>query len=378
MSYKSLVTDEFRHSSSVSEHCDYYPKYYSPTLRFNRHRFYSPTRLYYPRSYHTQLTHAPLFHRPLVHTPLYHEHEVKIERIPLQRSNSYVSVVESKNETRDNDNYDYKYDYNYVEETDNKSIKRSHSKSMSNISKSMSCISNDFCAPVVKPVVNSVTYVYDRDLDDKHRHVTYVKHSTDDSASLAGNLVKNSEKFLPVNRSVNVGPIFNGNSFGILSEHLTIRDTFNVAFQFKTTAQNGVLMIIVDRSTKDSFFIELYDSQLKATLFVDGEADSCWTDFSKPVLSNDIWSDVEVKIINNKMTMTVRNEHFHKTHRFPFRRPIRGDLFVAGYPSTSTPPFVCRSKDFFVGEMRNFFLNNDGVKWYGTPSCGYPRLRNWY
>lgn len=337
------------------------------TLRFNSLRTDTPTRVYYPES---PVYTAPAY-TPAVWTIPPKATELKIERMPLQRSNSFVSIVESKDEKRDSSrHYDVKYDYKYVEANDNKSVtSKIMSKSLSNMG------SFDAC---VVPVQNSVTYVYDDD-KDKHRHVSFVKHTHDDDGeSLAGNLVKSSETFLPVTRSVNVGPIFNGNSFGILSEHLTIRDTFHVAFQFKTTQQNGVLMSIVDRSSGDAFFIELYDSQLKATLFVDGEADSCWTDFTKPVLSNDIWSDVEVNILNNRMSMTVRNEIFTKTHRFPFRRPIRGDLFVAGFPSTATPPFVCRSKDFFVGEMRNFYLNNDGVKWYGTPSYVNPRLRNWY
>jgi len=400
MSYRSLLNfedryypDRYWHDRSYwPRHDRYWPRHHwSPhfynnyyrynhgytndhgTLRFNSVvpvTSTTPTRVYYPGS---SIYTAP--YTPAVWSLPPKSTELKIERMPLQRSNSFVSIVETKDEKRDSDNnYDVKYDYKCVEENDNKSVKQSNlkimSKSLTNMGSFDPCVN-------VKPVVNSVTYVYDDD-KDKHRHVSFVKHTHTDGDSLAGNLVKSSETFLPVTRSVNVGPIFNGNSFGILSEHLTIRDTFHVAFQFKTTQQNGVLMSIVDRSSGDAFFIELYDSQLKATLFVDGEADSCWTDFSKPVLSNDIWSDVEVNIINNRMSMTVRNEVFTKTHRFPFRRPIRGDLFVAGFPTTATPPFVCRSRDFFVGEMRNFFLNNDGVKWYGTPSYVNPRLRNWY
>lgn len=347
----------------------YYPHWYRSnwnehgTLRFNRHHEVpipasaSTTKLYYPSAYT-----PPLWAAPRGAT------EIKIERMPLQRSNSYVSIHETKNETVTDENVETKYECSVEEKNDN------GLKANSGMSKSM----HNMGSSDVKPVVNSVTYVYDTD-KDKHRHVTYVKHVHNDAGdSLAGNLVKSSDNFLPVNRSVNVGPIFNGNSFGILSEHVTIRDTFHLAFQFKTTQQNGCLLSIVDRSTGDAFFIELYDSQLKATLFVDGEADSCWTDFNTAVLSNDIWSDVEINIVNNRMSMTVRNEIFTKTHRFPFRRPIRGDIFVGGYPATAAPPFVCRSKDFFVGEMRNFYLNNDGVKWYGAPSHHYPRLRNWY
>jgi len=354
----------------------YYPRHYwnywtdkkeekktdnSDTLRFNRHLENPPTRVYYPLT-------AP-YTPPLWTAPVGVPPEVRLERVPLRRSNSYVSVTtETKDETKVDDKVVESKTESVQEEDDGKSIRsKVVSKSMSNMGGSE-----------IKPVINSVTYVYDAD-KDKHRHVTYVKHTSNNGDSLPGSLFRSSCSFLPVTRSVGCGPIFNGTSFGILSEHLTIRDTFHVAFQFKTTQQNGVLMSIVDRATGDSFFIELVDSQLKATLFVDGEADSCWTDFDTAVLSNDIWSDVEVNIINNRMSMTVRNQVFTKTHRFPFRRPIRGDLFVAGYPSHATPPFCCRSKDFFVGEMRNFFLNNDGVKWYGAASSYvWPRYRNWF
>jgi hypothetical protein len=60
---------------------------------------------------------------------------------------------------------------------------------------------------------------------DKHRHVTYVKHTHEDGQSLEGNLVKSSDTFLPTTRSVNVGPIFNGSSFGILSKSPPVRAT---------------------------------------------------------------------------------------------------------------------------------------------------------
>lgn len=44
--------------------------------------------------------------------------------------------------------------------------------------------------------------------------------------------------------------------------------------------------------------------------------------------------------------------------------------------ATVSVPYVCRSKNFFVGEMRNFSVNNDGIRWYGAPS-DYS-LRYWY
>jgi hypothetical protein len=53
-----------------------------------------------------------------------------------------------------------------------------------------------------------------------------------------------------------------------LAENITIKDSFDISFQFRTSQPNGVLMLIVDSKTNDSFFIELYDSQVSALLLV--------------------------------------------------------------------------------------------------------------
>ena len=71
---------------------------------------------------------------------------------------------------------------------------------------------------------------------------------------------------------------------------------------------------------------------MKATLLINGEPDSCWTEFSTPVLSNYVWVDVSIQIQGNRMTMSVKDGYFTKTHRCTFKYPIRGDLFVAGHP----------------------------------------------
>ena len=113
-------------------------------------------------------------------------------------------------------------------------------------------------------------------------------------------------------------------------------------------------------------------------MYINGEADSCWTDFPSQLLSNDIWINVNMSLNKNKMCLTVKNNFYTKQHRCELKKPIRGDLFVAGHPSTVDRPFVCHAKSFFVGEMRNFNVNNNGVKWYGTPSSKSVRLRNWY
>ncbi|CAF0709204.1 unnamed protein product [Brachionus calyciflorus] len=304
---------------------------------------------------------------------------IKVEHDNGNCGSSVKTTYIYDNNSQKNQELDYKYKYSYNESSETyrkRSCSSSalKSKSMSNISKISSSSSSD------SDNENSgVTFFYDN--NDANRQVTYVKHSNnvnDSGLSLEGCLVKASPTFLPVTRSLQLGAIFNGSSFGLLTEHLSIKDSFNVSFDFKTTAKNGILMIVVDPSTQDSFFIELYDSQLKATLLIDGEPDSCWTEFPRPVLCNDNWANVNIQVIGTRMTMTVKNEYITKHHRHHLSYPIRGDLFIAGHPATIKPPFACRSREFFIGEMRNFFVNGEGVKWYGIPGSINPRLRNWY
>ncbi len=63
--------------------------------------------------------------------------EIRIERMPLHRSNSFVSVP---NENHGDEKYETNYEYKFVENIcDNKSIyKNSSSKSMSNMTKGCS------------------------------------------------------------------------------------------------------------------------------------------------------------------------------------------------------------------------------------------------
>lgn len=116
------------------------------------------------------------------------------------------------------------------------------------------------------------------------------------------------------------------------AKQIEIKDTFDLSFDFRTNAKNGILAIISDSYTNDCFFIELYDSQLKATLYIDGEPDSCWTEFETPILSDYLWNPVNVKLVGNRLSMHCRNNFFTKHHRRYLRAPIRGDLFVAGHP----------------------------------------------
>jgi hypothetical protein len=60
------------------------------------------------------------------------------------------------------------------------------------------------------------------------------------------------------------------------ARQVEIRDKFDLSFDFRTNSKNGILAIISDSYSNDCFFIELYDSQLKATLYIDGEPDSAW------------------------------------------------------------------------------------------------------
>jgi hypothetical protein len=95
-------------------------------------------------------------------------------------------------------------------------------------------------------------------------------------------------------------------------------------------------------------------------------------------LTNDIWTNVKVQLIGSRLSLTVRHNFYTKNHRCRLRIPIHGDLFVAGYPSYLKPPPICRSKSFFAGEMKDFYVNYNGIKWYGVPTISNPRLRTWF
>ena len=200
LSTKSVITDEYRYES-VNEHSyQRVPipiKYYTPT--FSSHRF-MPTRLFYNT--------APVYYEPKIEIKLEPRvTEIRIEKMPLTKSNSFVSIAETTKSTiEEADNCDYKYKYEYIEEINKKPISKVFSKSSSNISDMKS---------LTKP--NSASFAFDHDQANKQRHVSFFKHTDDDSGlSLAGSLVKASPAYLPVNRSVHIGPIFNGSSYGIL------------------------------------------------------------------------------------------------------------------------------------------------------------------
>lgn len=138
---------------------------------------------------------------------------------------------------------------------------------------------------------NSYVYDLNHGFDENHKQVTVLKETTtDDILTTTGNLIKSYSGLLPTKRSILAGAIFNGNSFGLLSnfqlksliffkssaisflikaDRLSINGSFNVSFSFRTTARNGILMIIVDPRTNDSFFVELYDSQVLNWLNID-------------------------------------------------------------------------------------------------------------
>jgi len=77
----------------------------------------------------------------------------------LRRTNSFVQLTETKCEVRDHDQYDCTYDYKFTEAGDNKSIVKSHKSQISNMSKSMSNMSNYFAeTPTTTVEVKPITY----------------------------------------------------------------------------------------------------------------------------------------------------------------------------------------------------------------------------
>lgn len=67
-------------------------------------------------------------------------------------------------------------------------------------------------------------------------------------------------------------------------------------------------------------------------MLIDGEPDSCWSQFPSSSLTNDAWINVNFNFNESCMSMRVKNEFYTKRHRHELTYPIRGDLFVAGHP----------------------------------------------
>lgn len=136
-------------------HPSYGYRYISPresddTLRFNRHVHPS---VYYPQQQQQQQNVVET-QQPVLKPGTERVEQIKIQRMPLKRSNSFVSLIETKSEVCDDDGkYDCNYDYNYLEELgDCKSIRKTHKSSISNMSKSMSNMSKS-CTFANEPTI---------------------------------------------------------------------------------------------------------------------------------------------------------------------------------------------------------------------------------
>jgi hypothetical protein len=118
-----------------------------------------------------------------------------------------------------NNSYDYKYDYNY-KYSFNQEKKQSRREVSLPRTKSLTSIDTKVKTDCKgsRDGLNSLTYVYDYKSDNDDKQITYIKHTTNDSGlSLPGCLIKANTSLAPVNRSTQVGAVFNGNSFGLLS-----------------------------------------------------------------------------------------------------------------------------------------------------------------
>lgn len=47
------------------------------------------------------------------------------------------------------------------------------------------------------------------------------------------------------------------------AESIMIRDSFDLSFEFRTNSRSGIMAIVVDNKSNDSFFLELTDSQVR-------------------------------------------------------------------------------------------------------------------
>lgn len=197
MSYyrRSLVQDEHMHSyKSVSES--------RSTLKTIEPR--APVILQRSPSMTSIISVKSRLARPqsFRHTPIRNDKD-NVINIKIETENDCCFDTAQKN------NYKYEYNLNESFEATRKNLSVPQSRSFSRITTVQK-------TPIQNINGGSATYYFDS--DENGRNVTYVKHSENDTGlSLAGCLVKASPTFLPVNRSLELGAIFNGSTFGLLS-----------------------------------------------------------------------------------------------------------------------------------------------------------------
>lgn len=245
MSRRTIITDESYRYESVDETTTTV-KYTEPVTRISRiTRTPSPPacirlcRSPSVRSITVRRSPSVVMIRP----PVYRPRDSSANSVSIRIESNNDNCVRNKLASSSfvNTSYSNSSDYDYKYEYSTETIENKVSLPLSlPLSKSMTHISNikyetkTIPAPPPPPPVqtveiyhtntplrindnqNSLTYVYKTDNDN--RSVSFVKHTNNDSGlSLEGCLVNSSPTFLPVNRSLEAGAIFNGNSFGLLS-----------------------------------------------------------------------------------------------------------------------------------------------------------------
>ena len=109
----------------------------------------------------------------------------------------------------------YNYDYSFSE-----TFERKHKRSKSMTGLNENSYELEKIELKRKPSIRNVAVVYENNRND-NRHVHFCDQIEDDDNKVkcVSSLVSASPSFLPVNRSIQVGSIFNGNSFGILCNY---------------------------------------------------------------------------------------------------------------------------------------------------------------
>jgi hypothetical protein len=181
--------------------------------------------------------------------------------------------------------YDYKYETTETVETTRRPLTRSKSFS----STTRRTTTTTYPAPTTSTITYDYKTTTNSSSSNNDNQVTTVVSKVESEPPKQVSVTTTSTSLLPVSRSIELGTTFDGHSFGllceyskfscyfkdfssnqfaILAQHLTIKDNFDVSFKFRTSSKNGVLMMVVDSYSNDSFFIELCDSQVKANCFL--------------------------------------------------------------------------------------------------------------
>lgn len=155
-----------------------------------------------------------------------------------------------------------------------------------------------------------------------------------------------------------------GRRFALYDNEFVVSDTLKIDLQFCTTQTEGLLIWHKDNPSHNAIVVELERDQITTRIVCKRDVYSARSRFKQGYLSNGNWHCLNIRICANHIEMSVDNRDFRRTQAGIFTLSLKGPLFLCGRPESLVPDYVAvRSKEFWMGGIRELRINNIHVNW---------------